>query len=99
MSELVSVWKFPARSEFAGNFAINDISSLGRRFGSSEPKQPPGGKMRLPSHETRFDFANLPHSPRYRDNAVTPQAFVLPVRLSRSMMSSSIRSAANSALR
>ena len=42
---------------------INDISSLGRRFGSSEPKQPPGGKMRLPSHETRFDFANLPHLP------------------------------------
>jgi hypothetical protein len=39
---------------------INDISFLGRRFGSSEPKQPPGGKMRLPSHETRFDFANSP---------------------------------------
>src|SRR5436190_354861 len=31
---------------------INDISSLGRHFGSSELKQPPGGKMRLPSHET-----------------------------------------------
>jgi hypothetical protein len=29
---------------------INDISSFGRRFGSSEPKQPPGGRMRLPSH-------------------------------------------------
>jgi hypothetical protein len=42
---------------------INDISSLGRRFGSSEPKQSPGGKMRLPSHETRFDFTNSLHSP------------------------------------
>jgi DDE superfamily endonuclease len=27
---------------------INDISSLDRRFGSSEPKQPTGGKTRLP---------------------------------------------------
>ena len=36
---------------------INDISFLGRRFGSSEPKRPLGGKMRLPSHETRFDLA------------------------------------------
>ena len=40
---------------------INDISSLGRHFGSSEPKQPPGGKMRLPSHETGFDLANSLH--------------------------------------
>ena len=40
---------------------INDISSLGRRFGSSEPKQPPGGKMRLPSHETGFDLADSQH--------------------------------------
>jgi hypothetical protein len=48
---------------------INDISSFGQRFGSSEPKQPPGGKMRLPSHETRFDFANSLHPARYRDNA------------------------------
>src|SRR5690349_6299329 len=32
--------------------AINDISSLCPRFGPSEPKQPPGGKMQLPSHET-----------------------------------------------
>src|SRR5207248_4690797 len=37
---------------------LNDISSLGRHFGSSEPKQAPGGKMRLPSHETGFDLAN-----------------------------------------
>ena len=42
---------------------INDISSLGRHFGSSEPRQPPSGKMRLPSHETRFDFANSLHLP------------------------------------
>jgi transposase-like protein len=27
---------------------INDISSLGRPFGSSEPRRPPGGKTRLP---------------------------------------------------
>jgi hypothetical protein len=36
---------------------INDIWSLGRPFASSEPKPPPGGKMRLPSRETRFDLA------------------------------------------
>jgi hypothetical protein len=42
---------------------INEISSLGRRFGSSERKQPPDGKMRLPSHETGFDLANSLHSP------------------------------------
>jgi hypothetical protein len=48
---------------------INDISSLGRRFGSSEPKQPPDGKMRLLSHETRFDLADSLHCARYRDNA------------------------------
>ena len=36
---------------------INDIWSLGRPFASSEPKPPPGGKVRLPSHETRFDLA------------------------------------------
>src|SRR5947207_14482450 len=47
----------------------NDISSLGRHFGSSEPKQPPGGKMRLPSHETGFDLANSLHPASYRDNA------------------------------
>jgi DDE domain len=50
---------------------INDISSLGRRFGSSEPKQPPGGKMRLPLHETWFDFANSLHPAHYRDKAGT----------------------------
>jgi hypothetical protein len=49
---------------------INDISSLGRHFGSSEPKQPPGGKMRLPSHETGFDLADSLHPARYRDNAL-----------------------------
>src|SRR5215831_759517 len=48
---------------------INDISSLGPQFGSSEPKQPPSGKMRLPSHETRFDLAASLHPARYRDNA------------------------------
>ena len=48
---------------------INDISSLGRHFGSSEPKQPPGGKMQLPSHETGFDLADPLHRLRYRDNA------------------------------
>jgi hypothetical protein len=35
------------------------ISRSTLRF--SEPKQP-DGKMRLPSHETRFDFANSLHS-------------------------------------
>jgi hypothetical protein len=30
---------------------INDISSLGPHFGPSEPKQPPSGKMRLPSNK------------------------------------------------
>jgi transposase-like protein len=48
---------------------INDISSLGRPFGPSEPKQPPGGKMRLPSHEAGFDLAEPLHPTRYRDNA------------------------------
>src|SRR5436190_18864875 len=48
---------------------INDISSLGRPFGSSEPKQPPSGKMRLPSHETRPDLAASLHPARYCDNA------------------------------
>src|SRR6516165_106630 len=48
---------------------INDISSLGRRFGSSEPKQPPGGKTRLPSAETGFDLADFLRPARYRDNA------------------------------
>jgi hypothetical protein len=41
---------------------IDDFSFLGRHFGSSEPKQPPAGKMRLPSHETGFDLANSLHS-------------------------------------
>ena len=48
---------------------INDISSLGRRFGPSEPKPPPAGKMRLPSHETRCDLADSLHPARSRDNA------------------------------
>jgi hypothetical protein len=48
---------------------INDISSLGRRFGSSEPKQLPGGKMRLPSHETGFDLGDTLHPAPYRDKA------------------------------
>jgi transposase-like protein len=30
-------------------------------LGSSEQKQPPGGKMRLPSHETGFDLADSLH--------------------------------------
>src|SRR5580704_2769070 len=47
---------------------INDISSLGRRFGSSEPKQPPSGGRRLPSHETGFTSAT-PRPTRYRDKA------------------------------
>jgi hypothetical protein len=46
---------------------INELSSLGRRFGSLEPKQP-SGKMRLPPHETRFDCANSLHRAGYRDN-------------------------------
>jgi transposase-like protein len=53
---------------------INDISSLGPHFGSSEPKQPPSGKMRLPSHETRSDLATPLHPARYRDNAVQAAA-------------------------
>ena len=48
---------------------INDISSLGRRFGSSEPKQLPGGKMRLPSHETGSDLGDTLHPAPYRDKA------------------------------
>jgi hypothetical protein len=48
---------------------INDTSFLGPHFGSSEPKQPPAGKMRLPSHQTGFDLANSLHPARYRDNA------------------------------
>ena len=48
---------------------INDISSLGPHFGSSEPKRPPGDKMRLPSHETGFDLANSLNPARYRYNA------------------------------
>src|ERR1700758_3031388 len=48
---------------------INDISSLGPHFGSSEPKQPPSGKMQLPSHETRSDLATSLNPARYRDNA------------------------------
>ena len=35
--------------------------------------QPPGGKMRLPSHETGFDLANSPNPARYRDNAFAPE--------------------------
>jgi hypothetical protein len=56
---------------------INDISSLGRPFGSSEPKQPPGGKTRLPSHETGFDLAHPLNPARYRDNAApsSPTAY------------------------
>src|SRR5690348_1275150 len=54
---------------------INDISSLGPHFGSSEPKQPPSGKMRLPSHETRSDLATSLHPARYRDNALFPPRF------------------------
>jgi transposase-like protein len=42
---------------------INDTSFLGPHFGSSEPKQLPAGKMRLPSHETGFDLANSLHLP------------------------------------
>jgi len=35
----------------------NDISSLGPYFGSSEPKQSPRGKTRLPSRETGSELA------------------------------------------
>src|ERR1700757_2154260 len=42
---------------------INDISSLGRRFGSSGPKQPPSGKMRLRSHEQGSTSPTLCTSP------------------------------------
>jgi hypothetical protein len=48
---------------------INDISSLGPHFGFSEPKQPPGGKMRSRPHESCFDFAASLDPARYRDNA------------------------------
>src|SRR6516165_7599212 len=64
------------RSDFSASIppsttpsTINDISSLGPHFGSSEPKQPPSGKMRLQSHETRSDLATSLHAARYRDNA------------------------------
>src|SRR5215472_7819625 len=48
---------------------INDTSSLGPRFGYSEPKRPPSGKMRLPLHETEFDLINSLRPAGYRDNA------------------------------
>src|SRR6516162_5994978 len=58
------------RSDFSASIppsttpsTINDILSLGPHFGSSEPKQPPSGKMRLPSHETRSDLATSLHPP------------------------------------
>jgi hypothetical protein len=35
----------------------------------SEPKQSPGGKMRLPSAEIGFDFSDFLRPARYRDNA------------------------------
>ena len=38
---------------------INDISSLDRRFGLSESKQPSAGKMRLPPHETGSTLPTL----------------------------------------
>jgi putative transposase len=44
-------------------------SFLGPHFGFSEPRQPPGGKMRSRSHETWFDFAALSAPARYRDSA------------------------------
>src|SRR6516162_10182387 len=49
---------------------INDISSHGPRFGYSEPKRPPNGKMRSPSHETEFDLVDSLRPVRYHDNAV-----------------------------
>ena len=49
---------------------INDISSHGPRFGYSEPKRPPNGKMRLPSHETEFDLVDSLRPVRYHDNAL-----------------------------
>jgi hypothetical protein len=42
----------------------------GPPFGSSEPKRPPSGKMRLPSHETEFDLVDSLRPVRYRDNAL-----------------------------
>jgi hypothetical protein len=48
---------------------VNVISSLGRRFGSSEPKRPPGGKMRLTPHETGCGLADSLHPAGYCDNA------------------------------
>jgi transposase-like protein len=53
---------------------INDISSLGPHFGSSELKLPPGRKMRLRSHETGFDLANSLRPARYHDNACMPSS-------------------------
>src|SRR5215469_15716916 len=50
---------------------INDTSSLGLRFGYSEPKRPPSGKMRLPLHETEFDLIDSLRPAGYRDNAAT----------------------------
>jgi hypothetical protein len=40
---------------------FNAISSLGARFGSSEPRQPRSGELRLPSHKTGFDLADSLH--------------------------------------
>src|SRR6516162_7121020 len=73
------------RSDFSASIppsttpsTINDISSLGPHFGSSEPKQPPSGKMRLPSHETRSHLATSLHAARYRDNAEPRHVDILP---------------------
>jgi transposase-like protein len=48
---------------------INDISSLGRRFGSSGPKQPPSGKLRLRPHEIGVQPRQFFPFAGYRDNA------------------------------
>ena len=56
---------------------INDISSLGRRFGSLGPKQPPSGKPRFQPNETVFNRQFFPFS-RYRDNAARRHRPYLP---------------------
>jgi hypothetical protein len=44
-------------------FNLQRLSSLGPHFGSSEPKQLSGGKMRLPSRITEFDFTAIVCTP------------------------------------
>jgi hypothetical protein len=49
--------------------AMGGLPTFTNPVANSELKQPPGGKTRLPSHETGFDLAHPLNPARYRDNA------------------------------